>query len=149
MNDILICIILIMILAIILTFKYKYKGKRGNKNKLINIGDLSSDIIISGNLIFFSGRIGRQKGKKKLIKGGLIPELNRIFSDFDELFSENGFEKKNIVKVTVLLKDMKKYDIMSNVYKSYFNNYKPALTCYAVSDLPNNAEVMVDMIVSV
>ena len=54
----------------------------------------------------------------------------------------------NIVKTTVLLKDINDFNAMNEIYTSFFKANYPARVCYEVSNLPRGAKIEIDCIAS-
>lgn len=104
-----------------------------------------SQAIETDNLIFVSGCLpinGETNEVADSIKDQTIQSLTNI----KYILQEAGLDMSNIVKTTVLLKDMNDFGIMNEVYSSFFENDYPARICYEVSRLPKDVLVEIDCI---
>jgi len=72
--------------------------------------------IRNGNMIFLSGQLGIDPEKKELVSGGVKAEAHQIFKNIKAVLSEEDANLDDIVKVTVLLKDMADFQTVNEVY---------------------------------
>jgi len=68
-------------------------------------------------------------------------EVVTIMENIGLILNEAGLSYSDIASITIYLKDMKKFGELNEVYKNYFDKAYPARTCFAVADLPLNANV--------
>ncbi|QCI24431.1 hypothetical protein D9V75_01785 [Buchnera aphidicola (Muscaphis stroyani)] len=111
------------------------------------IGPYSQAIKIE-NFLMISGQIPID------VKSGCIPEniaeqtyivLNNIKSIIDEA----GFSLRNIIKTTVFTTNLKKIDIINEIYKKFFKDHQshfPARSCVEVQALPRNVKIEIEAI---
>ena len=57
-----------------------------------------------------------------------------------------GYELSDVVKTTVLLKDIADFGAMNEVYASYFTGVCPARSAFQVAALPKDARVEIEAI---
>jgi|SRR5579872_2844995 len=104
----------------------------------VSPGPFSTGIKANG-FLFLSGQIGIDQSGK--LADNFDFEVRQIFKNIDAILSEQYLTFKNIVSVTVYLKDMGNFKPLNEIYKTYFQDYYPARTCIAVLELPLKANV--------
>ncbi len=102
--------------------------------------------IRNGNMIFLSGQLGIDPEKKELVSGGVKAEAHQIFKNIKAVLSEEDANLDDIVKVTVLLKDMADFQTVNEVYSQYFNKPYPARSAFAVKELPLSVSIEIEVI---
>ena len=90
-------------------------------------------------LIFVSGQIGNADA-------GFTKEVHQALSNVNDKLKQAGSSMKQVLSVTVYLRNIKQLDEFNNVYRSYFQYPFPARTCIAVSDLVQGANVEISVI---
>lgn len=109
------------------------------------LGPYSQAIEING-FLFTSGQLGINPKTLKM-ENGIENQSEAIFKNIFNIIEEAGYNTKNIVKTTCFLKNIKDFSIFNSIYSKYITE-KPARTCVEVSNLPSDALVEVDVIVS-
>jgi len=97
------------------------------------------------HLIFLSGQIGLNKETGKLeedFKAQTIQALENI----KYILEEAGSDFDHVPKVTIFLTDMKNYSVVTEIYKKYFPDLKPARSVVQVSNLPKDALIEIECI---
>ncbi len=98
-----------------------------------------------GNLIFVSGQIGKNPNSNELAMG-IKEQTHRIFSSIEEILKSADSDLKNVLKVTVYLKNMDDYPVMNDAYASYFKKPYPARATVQVARLPKDALIEIECI---
>ena len=57
-----------------------------------------------------------------------------------------GLSSDDVVKTTILLKDIADFSVVNEVYAGFFSGVCPARACYAVADLPKGALIEIEAI---
>lgn len=104
-----------------------------------------SPALDTGNLVFFSGQIALDS-EGVFHNESLESECEQVFKNIDVLLAAAKASKKNIVKVTVFLDDLKNFSAFNALYSEYLGSYKPARSCVQVV-LPKNARVEIEVLV--
>ena len=95
-----------------------------------------SPCITVENHIWVAGQIGTDGGDT--LRQQTVSALQKI----DNLLSEAGSSKSDLVKVTVLLLDMSDFSEFNDIYGSWLEGtVLPARAAYAVKELPGGAKV--------
>ena len=112
------------------------------------IGTYSQGTIID-KLIFTSGQIGINPLTGKLDNMSFKDEVLRVLENIRAVIESCGGEVNHIVKLTVFIKDLSKFDQVNDVFATYFNSDFPARSLVEVSDLPGNANIEIEAIAEV
>jgi 2-iminobutanoate/2-iminopropanoate deaminase len=100
----------------------------------------------SGNLVFASGQVALDPTTGALVPGGVEEQTRRAMLNLSAVLSAGGSGLDRVVKATVYLTDLKRFDEMNRVYASFFPGDKPARVTVEVSRLPKDALVEIDAI---
>ena len=121
------------------------------KNAPQAIGPYSQAKVI-GNFIFTSGQIPlRCDGS--IVSDNFELECIQVLDNLKEILKASGSDMSNIIKLTVYLTDLSKFDILNNVFSKYFKvdeidtkDSLPARSTIEVSKLPKNSRVEIEAI---
>jgi reactive intermediate/imine deaminase len=105
-----------------------------------------SDAVRVGDLLYLSGQIGNIPGKLELVPGGIAAETRQAMQNIQKILEENSSSLDRIVKVTVMLADIKEWSEFNSVYITYFPEHLPARTGFGASGLAINARVEIECI---
>jgi 2-iminobutanoate/2-iminopropanoate deaminase len=108
-----------------------------------------SQAIRTGDLVFVTGQTGRDPNSGKL-EEGLEAQTRRMLSNIDAILNAAGCSPADIVKVTLLLADIKDFKAVDLIYSAWLPGLGvtplPARTAFAALALPAGALVMLDVI---
>jgi 2-iminobutanoate/2-iminopropanoate deaminase len=108
-----------------------------------------SQAIRTGDLVFVTGQTGRDPNSGKL-EEGLEAQTRRMLSNVDAILNAAGCSPADIVKVTLLLADIKDFKAVDLLYSAWLPGLGvtplPARTAFAALALPAGALVMLDVI---
>ena len=114
------------------------------KNAPKAIGPYSQAKIVN-NFIFTSGQIPL-KIDGSMVSNNFELECIQVLDNIKEILKASGSNMSNIIKLTVYLTDLSKFDILNNVFKRYFSETLPARSTIEVSKLPKDARVEIEAI---
>jgi 2-iminobutanoate/2-iminopropanoate deaminase len=108
-----------------------------------------SQAIRTGDLIFVTAQTGRDPDTGKL-EEGLDAQTRRMLSNIDAILNAAGCTPADIVKVTLLLADIKDFKAVDQIYSAWLPGLGvtplPARTAFAAAALPAGALVMMDVV---
>ncbi|UCH02266.1 MAG: RidA family protein [Candidatus Bathyarchaeota archaeon] len=81
-----------------------------------------------GNFIFTSGQVGRDPKTGEIVEG-IEKQTRQTLENMEAVLIAGGGSRKNVIKVTVYLADIRDYNAMNQVYKKFFNKPYPARSC--------------------
>ena len=124
-----------------------------NNTKIIVCNDAPSAIgpysqgVVSHGLIFLSGQIPL-KSSGELLDGTIKEQVELIFSNILKLLETQNSCLKNIVKLSVFLKDINDFDeVNANMIEILEEPY-PARSLIQAAALPKNVDVEIEVIAS-
>jgi 2-iminobutanoate/2-iminopropanoate deaminase len=108
-----------------------------------------SQAVRTGDLVFVTGQTGRDPDNGKL-EDGLEAQTRRMLSNVEAILNAAGCSPADIVKVTLLLADIKDFKAVDQLYAAWLPGLGvtplPARTAFAALALPAGALVMLDVI---
>ena len=99
-----------------------------------------SQAIRTGDLVFLTGQTGRDVETGKL-EEGLEAQTRRVLANIDAILNAAGSSNADIVKVTLLLSDIKDFKAVDQIYAAWLPGHgvtpaKPARTAFQAAALP-------------
>jgi 2-iminobutanoate/2-iminopropanoate deaminase len=108
-----------------------------------------SQAIRTGDLVFVTAQTGRDPATGKL-EDGLEAQTRRMLSNVDAILNAAGCSPADIVKVTLLLADIKDFKAVDVIYSAWLPGLGitplPARTAFAAAALPAGALVMLEVV---
>lgn len=99
----------------------------------------------SKKLIYTSGQVALN-AKGFLVSEDVKSQTKQALENLKNILEDNGSSMENVIKSTVFLRDMEDFTEMNEVYNDYFKNSLPARSTIAVSGLPKDARVEIEVI---
>jgi len=108
-----------------------------------------SQAIRAGDLVFVSGQTGRDPATGKLPEG-LEEQTRLVLANVEAILNAAGCTPGDIVKVTLLLADIKDFKAVDILYAQWLPGLGvtplPARTAFAAKSLPAGALVMLEVV---
>lgn len=104
-----------------------------------------SDAVETDDLLFLTGQIGKDHKKGVLVSGGIDAETKQVIENIVAVLEHHNLSLDDVVKCTVILKDINDFKAFNSVYTSYFTK-KPARTTFAAAGLAGGASIEIDVI---
>lgn len=108
------------------------------------IGPYSQAVELNGT-IYISGQLPVNPADGTITED-IAGQTRQSLTNIMAILKEAGLGPNNIVKTTVLLKDINDFAAMNAVYAEFFPEDKPARACYQVAALPKGALVEIEAI---
>jgi len=104
-----------------------------------------------GNMLYLAGQIGTPPDAKGApVAGGIAAETKQVMLNIKDVLEKTGSDLQHVVKCTVFMADMKEWDAMNDIYKTFFSPDKyPARSAFGTSGLALNARVEIECIATV
>ena len=112
------------------------------------IGPYSQANVHNGT-VYVSGQLPIDPATGKLITGDIGEQTTQVLSNIKAIVEESGSNMGNVLKCTVLLKDIGNFAKMNEAYAKFFPENPPARIAYQVCAMPLGAEVEIDAICAV
>lgn len=108
------------------------------------IGPYSQAVLANGTL-YISGQlpINVETGN---FSDDIKEQTEQSLKNVKAILEEAGFTLNDVVKSTVLLKDINDFSAMNEVYASFYTNNPPARAAYEVANLPMGVSVEIETI---
>jgi 2-iminobutanoate/2-iminopropanoate deaminase len=104
-----------------------------------------SDGIVVGTTLYVAGQEGTDD-QGKLAPGGIAAETKAALDNIEKVLKAAGFDRKDIVSVTVYLADVHEFGDMNKVYREFMPDPKPARATIQAAALVNNARIEISAI---
>ena len=108
-----------------------------------------SQAVRTGDLVFVTGQTGRDPETGKL-EQGLEAQTRRMLSNIEAILNAAGCTPADILKVTLLLADIKDFKAVDAIYAEWLPGLGvtplPARTAFAAAALPAGALVMLEVV---
>ncbi len=105
-----------------------------------------SQAIVADNWVFVSGMGGLDPKTGKVIGPGLKEQTVQAMENVKAILEAAGSSYDEVVKAVVYLTKMADYPVVNDIYASYMGKPYPARCCVAVSELPANEIMKLDVI---
>jgi 2-iminobutanoate/2-iminopropanoate deaminase len=105
-----------------------------------------SQAVEAGNMIFVSGQLPLDPETMVFVSEDIQEQTKQCLKNLTAILQSAGYEAKDIVKVTVFLKDMNDFARMNEVYATFFTDHKPARAAVEVARLPKDAQVEIEAV---
>ena len=109
------------------------------------IGPYSQAIKANG-FLFVSGQIPLNPKTGEVVEGNAEEQTKQALNNLKAILEAENLTLENVVKTTVLLKDMNDFNLVNETYAKYFSKQPPARACFEVSRLPKDVKVEIEAI---
>ncbi|MDC7126753.1 MAG: RidA family protein [Spirochaetales bacterium] len=117
-----------------------------SQNAPAAIGPYSQAIQAEGKTIYISGQLPVNPKTGEFSGDTITSQTLQSLNNIKAILEEAGADMNNIVKTTVLLKDIKYFTHMNEVYQEFFNPPYPARAAYQIGALPKDALVEIEAV---
>ena len=105
-----------------------------------------SQAVRSGSLLFCSGQIPLDPKSGQIVSGDITAQTRRVLDNIAALLRAEGLNFDDVAKTTVFLTNLDDFQIVNEIYGSYFKQNPPARSTVQVSALPRGANVEIEVI---
>ena len=96
-------------------------------------------------MLFSSGQLGLVPETGELPEG-IEAQTRQSLANIAAILEEAGFEKSDVVKTTVFIKNMGDFGKVNEIYAAFFGDAKPARSCVEVAALPKGGLVEIEFV---
>lgn len=108
------------------------------------IGPYSQGIIV-GDFVYTSGQIPINP-KTGIMETDIKLATKQSMENIKAILEEVGTSLENVIKTTIFLNDLNDFNVVNEVYATYFKENNPARSCVEVSKLPKDAVIEIEAI---
>jgi 2-iminobutanoate/2-iminopropanoate deaminase len=105
-----------------------------------------SQAVKMGNMVFVSGQVPVDSKTMQVVSEDFAAQTKHVLESVKGIVEAAGGSLPQIVKTTVFLTDMSRFQEMNEIYKNYFPEEAPARTCIGVKELPRKSQVEMEAI---
>lgn len=109
------------------------------------IGPYSQGIKADGT-IYVSGQLGLNPATGNFDADDIKVQTKQSLTNIKNILEQAGYTMNDVVKTTVLLKDINEFTLMNEVYAEFFNEPYPARAAFQVAALPKDGRVEIEAI---
>lgn len=105
-----------------------------------------SQAIKANNTIYVSGQLGLNPITNDFDKDDIVTQTKQSLNNIKAILESEGYSMEDVVKTTVLLKDINDFKEMNEIYNTFFNEPFPARAAFEVVALPKGGRVEIEAI---
>jgi 2-iminobutanoate/2-iminopropanoate deaminase len=105
-----------------------------------------SQAVKAGNTIYVSGQIPIDPATGAFAGEDITTQTRQSLTNIREILKAAGGDMSNVVKTTVLLKNIGDFTAMNEVYATFFTQPYPARAAFEVGALPKDALVEIECV---
>ncbi|XP_022768056.1 reactive Intermediate Deaminase A, chloroplastic-like [Durio zibethinus] len=105
-----------------------------------------SQAIKANNLFFVSGVLGLIPQIGKFISHSVEDQAEHVLKNMGEILKASGANYSSMVKITIMLADLKDFKKINEIYAKYFPSLAPTRSTYQVAALPLDAKIEIECI---
>ena len=109
------------------------------------VGPYSQAVEIDGTL-YISGQIPMDPETGEIVKGGIREQTKQVLENIRAILNAAGYSPHDVVKSTCLLSDMRNFQVMNEVYESFYPVDPPARAAFQVAKLPLDVMIEIETI---
>lgn len=109
------------------------------------VGAYSQGVMANG-MLFISGQVPLDPETGRMVDGNIADQTRRAMDNIAGILEAAGMTWDNLVKVTILLKDIGDFAEVNKIYGSYFTSDFPARACYQAGALPLDSAIEIEAI---
>jgi 2-iminobutanoate/2-iminopropanoate deaminase len=105
-----------------------------------------SQAVRAGSFVFCAGQVPLDPKSGQIVSEDIAEQTRRVLDSVTAILKAEQLTLANVVKTTVFLADFGDFQMMNEVYATYFSDQPPARSTVGVSTLPKNAKVEIEAI---
>ena len=108
-----------------------------------------SQAIQWGDVVFISGQIPLIPSTGELNDASFSDQANQVIDNLEDICIEAGASLDHILKLTIFLTNLEKFDVVNKIMERRFSEPFPARATVEISKLPKGVEIEMDAILSI
>ena len=108
-----------------------------------------SQAIQCGDVVFISGQIPLIPSTGELNDASFSDQANQVIDNLEAICIEAGASLYHILKLTIFLTNLEKFDVVNKIMERRFSEPFPARATVEISKLPKGVEIEMDAILSI
>ena len=108
-----------------------------------------SQAVQCDDVVFISGQIPLDPENGQLNNATFEDETNQVLDNLEAICQEAGGTLDHILKLTIYLTDLSKFDVVNSIMAARFSEPFPARATLEISKLPKEVSIEIDAILSI
>ncbi|MAD42103.1 MAG: reactive intermediate/imine deaminase [Arcobacter sp.] len=117
-----------------------------NSNKAPGAIGPYSQAIEKDGFIYVSGQLPIDQATGEFAGTDIAAQAKQSLENTKHVLEEAGLDMNDIIKTTILLKDIESFAVVNEIYGEYFQAPFPARATYEVARLPKDALIEIESI---
>jgi len=105
-----------------------------------------SQVVEANGFVFLAGQVGDAPGSHGPVPGGIEAETRQMLENVGRLLRAVGLDYRDVVKVTVYLRDFDEFGRMNAVYHEYFPTEPPTRATVGVTRLVADYRIEIEVV---
>lgn len=105
-----------------------------------------SHAVIVGTTAYIAGLIGNDPKTAELVSDDTVEQADQALKNLGTVLKHIDATYNNVVKITLLLADIKDFAKVNEIYLKYFPDHHPARAAYQVAAMPKGAKLEIESI---
>ena len=80
------------------------------------------------------------------MEGGTLAQAEQALRNIGEILQAAGGTYKDVVKTTVLMKDIREFTEVNKIYAKFFQHHQPARAAFQVAALPRGGDIEIEAV---
>ncbi len=99
-----------------------------------------------GDMVFVSGQLPIDPATGAFVGEDIVSQTRQSLTNIRAILESDGLTMANIVKTTVLLKNIGDFGAMNEVYATFFEGECPARAAFEVAALPKDSLIEIEAV---
>ena len=99
-----------------------------------------------GDFVYVSGQLPIDPATGAFAGEGIADQTRQSLTNIKSILESEGLSMANVVKTTVLLKNISDFGAMNEVYATFFTGACPARAAFEVAALPKDALIEIEAV---
>ena len=95
--------------------------------------------------MYISGQLGMTQSGA-LMEGGTLAQAEQALRNIGEILQAAGGTYRDVVKTTVLMKDIREFSEVNQIYGKFFEHHQPARAAFQVAALPKGGDIEIEAV---
>ena len=111
------------------------------------IGPYSQGVAHRG-VLYISGQLPVDPHTGAVVSADAALQAKQCLENAKAIILQAGGSLEGVIKATVFVADLSKFDEINEVYGNFFGSHRPARACVEVARLPKDVGVEIEMVVA-
>jgi reactive intermediate/imine deaminase len=105
-----------------------------------------SQAVKVGSTVYISGQVPVDSKTMQVVSDDFAAQARHVLESIKGIAEAAGGSLQSIIKTTVFLTDMGRFQEMNEIYRTYFPEEPPARTCIGVKELPRKSQIEIEAV---